>query len=125
MRADRLEMVATRIEHMGPDQFDMGEWWCGTAGCIAGWAEVILHELGHENLKEDTADNWLGLDGLTANRLFIPSSADYGHGIYLATGAEAARVVRHLILTGRVDCSLVRIDDEEAERRQKIRDEAD
>lgn len=74
---------------------------CGTSMCIAGWALALftkdktVTELGR-NAKEAAA-KVLGLSPLTAHELFI-------HGSYAGSDPDqAARTIRHLVATGKVD----------------------
>ncbi len=89
--AEILEL-ANFIDNLEPERFDMGTW--GTVEeprCICGWYQQ-LH--GHVN-KSDWmgAGKALGLSEHTAHKLF-----HYGTGSM--NNKEAARVLRHLAVTG-------------------------
>ena len=58
MNAEKLEIVADRIEALGPGEFDMDKW----GGCIAYWA---LEELRPEALEPAAGTGW---DSVTVPR---------------------------------------------------------
>ena len=77
MNRERLQMVRDRIASEPPERLDMSAYHCGSAHCIAGWADVIMGtkptpgvdyrwDAGHR------AQAWLGLDTEQANELFQP-----------------------------------------------------
>jgi hypothetical protein len=72
---------------------------CGTAACIAGWANVIFHPRLIKTCSSTAAES-LGLDNNQEIRLFLPhdflESEKY-------TRELAIRVLDHLIETGKVD----------------------
>ena len=85
---------------------------CGTIACIAGWACKLYGSLGEGYFA--TAAYHLDLDYETANELFIPpgpahwdeenhSWQEFPVNTWKATPAQAARVIRHLAATGKVD----------------------
>jgi hypothetical protein len=78
--------------------FNMGEWHCGTVGCMAGWAGQMF-----DCHPSDAADA-LGLTRETAWRLFQPiESIDRWEQI---KPKQAAAVLRNLAETGEVDWSI-------------------
>lgn len=74
------------------------EWTCGTAMCVAGWANLIrleetgkspkkvkrttdgLNEFARQFSNEDAARSWLGLDMEQSDSLFYMRSDDEGYG---------------------------------------------
>ena len=57
MNTERLLMVAEAIE-LSPELYDQGHWgapWCGTPGCILGWAATLFSDT--EGLE---SPNYLG-----------------------------------------------------------------
>ena len=97
VHVEKILELANFIEALPPEQFDMGDFEC----CIAGWA---LHLDGQDVLAplltgspSTRARDLLGIDGDRASNLFF-------FGIhYHPTTKEAARVLRHLAITGEVD----------------------
>jgi hypothetical protein len=92
---------------------------CGTVACIAGWAATLatpdqkLIFVSGASVQQ-TAEDWLELDKAEAVMLFIPWSASYyadrskyKRNSNTITAGEAARVVRHLAETGKVDWSVI------------------
>lgn len=78
---------------------------CGTVGCIAGWAFVLATgqmEQGRYGAAKAMARNWLGLSERDAERLFYP---DFGLEVSYRsiTQPQAARALRNLAITGKVD----------------------
>jgi hypothetical protein len=87
---------------------------CGTAGCIGGWAGVIMKKERNEKLtfkgawstahygQEDVAD-WLGIGYSAGYTLF---HADGGPRVMPEVRrVHAIRVLEHLLATGQVDWS--------------------
>ena len=93
---------------------------CGTTGCIAGWAILVLGDgsLGTHG-SSDYATDLLGLeDRDVANSLFTPASYDLDElGYPDITAGMAAEVLRDLAKTGEVNWSIVSwaSDDDEEE----------
>ena len=104
VHVEKILELANFIEALPPEQFDMAHFECGTARCIAGWA---LHLDGQDVLaplstgsSSTRARDLLGIDGDRASDLFF-SGIDYH-----PTTKEAARVLRHLAITGEVDWTI-------------------
>ena len=136
MNTELMMRVARQIESH-PDNFDIRHWFrhghngyhlvipaeldqirdaaregvCGTTACIAGWAviEADMDLSGHYEVSE-TAQALLGLDALTANKLFMEASSYWaemmsGPGDTLAVlpkvpAVMAAQVLRFLAIFG-------------------------
>ncbi len=58
MNRERMTVWADFLDDVPQDQFDMDTWWCGTAGCAAGWAARI----------PEFAEAGFGLTGSGANK---------------------------------------------------------
>lgn len=127
LNADKLLVLADAIEVMEHgsyfDQlpgFDMHVWnedWCdadlpndcGTASCIGGTAQVLF---GLDTATEvylflsDTEDDQgvVDEDWTTLHDLFFPHE---GHIYWNATPEQAAKVIRHLVATGKVEWSIL------------------
>lgn len=123
---DALEADELRDERDAKIRFNMGTWFgmtneggdhvqgeeheCGTAACLAGWT-VILHKgidrttrslkIGPYDFIEDVAASILGLDSVTAARLFVPSVA--GWPLHRIKRKHGIRVLKRLLETGKVD----------------------
>jgi hypothetical protein len=91
----RILDLADFIETLPPERFSMGSWGnTGEPRCICGW---LLHREGFFRLDDwHEAGDRLGLDELQASKLF--TSANQWNG------REAARVLRHLAITGELVC---------------------
>lgn len=78
---------------------------CGSAGCIAGWAAALFEPAAMLlDVNCETVGRLLGLNYCLASALFVPPVFDSpARNPYKASAAEAAKVVRHLALTGVVD----------------------
>jgi len=105
---------------------------CGTICCIAGAAVQFYNkpvELIEKAMQETTsshipwfmvrneAEKLLGLDSVTANKLFMARLASGGSCRHIADSKWAARVIRKLIATGEVDwegcrTTLLRVEEE-------------
>lgn len=108
MRVDRLNQLADALENGLPDtEFDMADWIehrdCGTTACIAGHAALLADPDVRWPEVEGTAEAWLGVDRVQSMELFTPLPVDPWSKI---TASMAARVVRHLAKTGKVDWSV-------------------
>ena len=106
---------------------------CGTSGCIAGWAVLLLGDgpPGNREMSNYAAD-LLGLDDdRVAGNLFTPGSDQLGGMSYGdITAGMAAEVLRDLAMTGEANWSLVSWasdddDDEEEEDDDNPEDEED
>lgn len=74
---------------------------CGTVACIGGWTNIIFRS---ENDSTAAAAEKLGLDADTAHALFFEYSK--GGGSYAIPPKRAAKVLRHLAKTGKVDWTI-------------------
>lgn len=78
---------------------------CGTVACVAGWCVAMEHGLKEFNtstdkhMADDKARDMLGLTDTQADDLFY--ELDQGK-----TDKDAAKVLRHLAETGKVDWSI-------------------
>lgn len=86
---------------------------CGTTACIAGWAYALQRPRTKAAtfIKRDVevhvradATEFLGLTGVEAHKLFVPS--DEAGPWRNITPAHAVAVLRHLAETGEVDWSV-------------------
>jgi len=123
MNIERLTTLRDTLVALDPSRFNMKFWArdfetsnpiysvsalehnCGTAACIGGWAEALFdpdRKFHHNGVAH--AGELLGLDADVAERLFFPRDDDHAWG---ATSAQAAKVVDHLINTGRVEWSVI------------------
>jgi hypothetical protein len=108
---------------------------CGTIGCIAG--SIVYKKLGRKAYSElaihkyegifELAKKELGLTHTQACRLFTPGLRDFGlsynddtntyilhngksvkYDVYdTVTGPKAAKVMRHLVKTGKIDWKII------------------
>jgi hypothetical protein len=110
MNKDRILALATFIEQQpherdwcAPSGFGMGAvlHTCGTPSCIAGWAgwEAQGRPDTVKGDAEGDGQEYLGIDGTTANDLFYPKRLNYLD----ITPAQAASVMRELAETGEVN----------------------
>lgn len=124
MKTDRILEIADLIEAGRDDMaFDMETYGtqnhdCGSAACIAGWANARYGKTGrasafkpvraaalndpHDNPHGYAAET-LGLSAPVASSLFVPNSCDEGVSIFAVTADHAVRTLRHLAATGEVD----------------------
>lgn len=124
MNIERILQLADYIEYH-PEKFNMSEWMsenirmldveaeelyhmCGTSACIAGHAVAMFRP--DINLKEfcdfaGEGKSILGLDDLDGAYyiLFNPSKAAHGIDVKDVTNLHAAKCLRHLAATGKVD----------------------
>lgn len=127
MNIENLTILAEKLERLPTMHFSMRDWDCGTAACIGGWTNRWFPdaESAYEALGLENGDNWEG----TGRQLFYPGPGncpelrvdpdDRGRGndlydrIWAECGhpdlppADAAKVVRNLIATGKVDWSVL------------------
>jgi len=68
---------------------------CGTAACIAGWAQALFDPDTPQD--EDIAARLLGLNSTQASALFIPDSRG------VLTRAQAVATLDHYLATGEID----------------------
>ena len=89
---------------------------CGTTACVAGWAFVVENGFEPREYEDNVcaiAAQYFGLDSDTADCLFVPTAdwldkdnwdpETFRFPITDATPEEAARVLRNLAITGKVD----------------------
>lgn len=109
MNRERILQLADVIEktpHAQPDywsegpltSFNMSEWRYGTCGCLGGWVEHLFRD--EDDLH---ARDLLDIEGDAAEELFYPTGFTTYKDIL---PARAARVLRHLAETGKVDWSI-------------------
>lgn len=126
---ERLMRLRDFLAELPPEKFDMGDYIvpgdddesdidiysvpikqavdvCGTAACIAGWAQVLFNPT--ESQDEELARVALGLTEEEGQALFCPwttegSSVDRSEDLTLT---QAVRVIDHLLATGDVDWSV-------------------
>ena len=88
---------------------------CGSSGCIAGWAVLILGDGPTGQVVSEYAQSLLGLDDNVASQLFVPEGStmhrDMTYGDVSA--GMAADVLMHLAETGKVDWLIVDWDNPE------------
>lgn len=117
LNADRLLTLASHIEKMPEGYaadyvtgFDMNQWRaefcspkakdplhaCGTVSCIGGTAEILFGGSAFDVLGASSDQDYD-----TLKRLFYPPLNDSPG--WEATPAQAARVIRHLVETGKVE----------------------
>lgn len=121
MNVENIRKLADIIEQPKSDGLNLGfnmRWWneetklltrnaraqysdgCGTVACIGGTINVLA---GHASSRDSfAAAQWLGVDGDDAIALFYPVDAR----VWRATRSQAAKVLRHLADTGKVDWSV-------------------
>jgi hypothetical protein len=99
MNKERLEKLAAHIEKLPREKFDMDQL-CGTPCCIAGYVMKITKNSTRGGVLHPAAD-WLGLSypGGEGRQLFVPAL----DRAYRATPKQAAKVIRNLIKTGKVE----------------------
>lgn len=115
MNAERILKLADVIE-AAPKQgiptsgarkpitaFNMGSWHCGTVGCIAGWAHQTFGDGNYGVNICRAAEEHLDLNEHDAGELFIPATDNSLDDI---VPSQAAKVLRHLAATGKVDWSV-------------------
>lgn len=110
MNKQRMLMLADLLENINDNQFYIGNWFsmidefnnycsqsdygniklstydCDTAGCIAGWAIAMKHDLSLDAHLGDSpqveASDYLGLDAYQANKLFFTYPMDCVWKVY-------------------------------------------
>ena len=103
-RTKALLELADHLENLD-ERFDMRKWSC----CIAGHCCKMYGVKGQERYYPDVAQQILGLNDDEAAHLFRPkdnkdkSWLKSQIGIREVDNKQAARVVRHLAITGEVD----------------------
>lgn len=86
---------------------DMSGHSCGTVACIAGWTAVALRGFGVKHTPwmqvHAAAIEQLGLTQSLATALFYPEEPDTGRVRRDIGPDHAARALRNLVITGKVD----------------------
>lgn len=105
LRVDRILMLADEIEHPNHGWgFDMSSP-CGTVCCIGGHCHLMFGEYNAHTLNwTNNARKHIGLSLEDANALFMPHN--WHSDKSLSDRPRAARVLRHLAATGKVDWSV-------------------
>ena len=117
--------VADHIESLPMDRFHMNTWLaltdnpqdkvpntpCNTVGCIATWTVRLIRpwELARMtslNELQSMAAFLLGLNPTAADSLFTAKNHPWEENYYQMTGRDAARTLRHLGNTGRLEWDL-------------------
>lgn len=95
-----FNMSYVELQRSGPLSFipDQTGHNCGSVGCIAGWAMRLSGEEIKYSHSFDEAREWLMLQSITAEQLFVPPGTCW-HNI---TTAQAVWTLRHLAETGEV-----------------------
>jgi hypothetical protein len=112
---ERLEFLSELLRVIPPENFDMSDWqyrsaraqqrrWCGTAGCIAGWAAVFWNSNKFNSPRYEGAEA-LSLTYEQAESLFVPG----GVVLYDVTPTQAADVIDNYLATGEIDWNPVRV----------------
>lgn len=107
MNKERLRKLAQRLDKTPREKFDMRTW-CGTKCCIAGHALIMARQ--RRPAYDSDLDQWrdtirpaaaeyLGIDFNTGEDLMDCDP----FGNQSATPKQAAKVIRHLIKTGKVE----------------------
>lgn len=119
MNIENLALLAERLEALPSPEFSMCHWNCGTAACIGGWTERWWPEQDAYDAL-GLSDSYYG----EAKQLFFPNphrcselADDNGRANALCDRiwnrtqrllpTDAAKVVRNLIATGKVDWSVL------------------
>jgi hypothetical protein len=119
----RLAGYLDALHEAAPARFNMNQWYaehpCGTIGCIAGHAMVLLDPRGAQwDWRPTEAARHLGIvdesayfyGGELASKLFAPNEEeliiDCGLDYHRVRANHAAKVLRHLAATGEVDWSV-------------------
>ncbi len=76
---------------------------CGTAACIAGWANLLWAKEGQMTNAHRRAANFLGLDRRASELLFWPWQSAGG---FDSTPTKAASVLDHYLATGEINWSV-------------------
>lgn len=112
LNTERLEELASIIERQNPDTFNMAYWDCGSSACIGGWCERLYPDHGSA-FEALTVDETGRIDDPILNLLFYPGEDRPGmtrrmsEAAWASTPAQAAKVIRNLITTGKVDWSII------------------
>lgn len=115
----RLADYLDTLNEVAPARFNMNQWYaehpCGTIGCIAGHAMVLLDPRGAQwNWKPYNAAEHLGLVCNQLERsveLFTPDEdilRECGLDYRGVRANHAAKVLRHLAATGKVDWTILK-----------------
>jgi len=101
MNKERLAKLANRLSRIEPEKFNMNLW-CGSACCIAGHTYALFsEERPSERWSEvvEGAEKILKLDPTQSWPLMHPRIGR----AWNATPKQAAKVIRNLIKTGKVE----------------------
>lgn len=112
----RLLKAADMIQDLRPHQFDMTSW----SMCIAGHVSRMVNRFNDNNSNDMVAGPYLMLTAGEQAKLFMPhfgelfpeyaDRAEEYTALNLVSRAWAARTIRHLAYTGRVDWQATRTD---------------
>ena len=109
MNKANILKLADHIENLKPEEYDQSVFAhdCGAPACIAGHAvflaeswDQVSEDEESEHLTPCLASCWLGLQMPEAHELF---DSDPVHLDKTPTTQDAARTLRHLAETGKVD----------------------
>jgi hypothetical protein len=95
------------------EHFDMDEWWapgrdqrgrfCGSVGCIGGWAVFVAERAGHGSECWKSPRPAHPRELTPWNELFYPLDLD----AWFATPAQAAHALRNYLISGNPQWALV------------------
>jgi hypothetical protein len=102
-----LDRLISHLKGLPEERFNMRYLWtlpsgeagsiqdihkCGTAACIAGWVLVIAEDLNME-YRGCPAAHWLGINGSTRHKLFLPDDNEIAE---LYPLSRAIRTLKHM-----------------------------
>jgi hypothetical protein len=105
-KTNRILQLADFIENLPPENYKQSSFTSGPAHCICGW---IMERLGREDYSNvHQASDYLGLNYYQGEELFCgaPILGPNWNSTKVPTNLDAARVLRHLAITGKVDWSI-------------------
>jgi len=102
---DRLRMLATFLDDVPPEKFDIGFYWCGTKGCAMGWAASIpsFRAAGWLLSDRDQAPQYQGYVSYDAASAFFGITVDEAYDLFSTcnpeniTAQEVAANIRSLL----------------------------
>ena len=102
MSNENILRLAAHMNNLKPEEYDQTseEHSCGTPACIAGHAAYLAGQWGY-GAPQPFAKEWLDLSWRSAYDLFDP--IPYGAANLTPTPQDAARTLRYLAETGKVD----------------------